>query len=299
MVGWVLLSQMVLAEPFLVEEYAFEAGHTLEVELQFGSITVEPWDEAGVRFALEACSLAGKNHEALRQEYTVESSPLPDGLRLASRFPEQGSWWGMSRNRPQLHLKLSVPEATHLTLKTSGGSVSVAQLRGDLRVRTSGGSIRLEQVDGTVDLHTSGGSISLNETSGNALVKTSGGSIRLGRILGEVQARTSGGSITVDEVFGPIQATTSGGSIRVTLSDQPQNHCLLKTSGGSITVRMTQPLGLQINAKTSGGRVHCDFPLDQATLLEKNEIQGLINGGGPLLSLKTSGGGIYIVDESH
>lgn len=144
----------------------------------------------------------------------------------------------------------------------------------NLDVDTSGGSIKIDDLNGQVDAHTSGGSISL------------------GHIDGLVNVKTSGGSINVDEVTGTIKAKTSGGSINANISKQPTGDSKLKTSGGSVTVYLAEGIAVDLRAKTSGGRVSSDFDVNGT--VKKKSIRGTINGGGPELILKTSGGSVRV-----
>lgn len=144
----------------------------------------------------------------------------------------------------------------------------------NLAVDTAGGSIKISDLTGSVDAHTSGGSITL------------------GRVDGLVKIKTSGGSINVDEVTGTINAHTSGGSVNATISKQPTGDSKLTTSGGSITVYLAADIAVDLTAKTSGGRVRSDFDVDGS--VKKKSIQGTINGGGPALVLKTSGGSVKV-----
>lgn len=144
----------------------------------------------------------------------------------------------------------------------------------NLDVDTAGGSIRISDLNGKVDAHTSGGSISL------------------GSIDGLVDINTSGGSINVDEVTGTIRAHTSGGSVTAKISKQPTGDSKLTTSGGSITVYLAPDIAVDLSARTSGGRVRSDFDVNGTT--KKKSIRGTINGGGPELVLKTSGGSVRI-----
>ena len=144
----------------------------------------------------------------------------------------------------------------------------------NLDVETAGGSIKIEDLTGKVDAH------------------TSGGSIKLGRIDGLVDVNTSGGSIKVEEVTGTVRAHTSGGSIKASISKQPTGDSKLTTSGGSITVYLADDIAVDLTARTSGGRVRSDFNVNGETT--KRSIQGAINGGGPKLVLKTSGGSVKV-----
>lgn len=141
-------------------------------------------------------------------------------------------------------------------------------------------------------LDTAGGSIRISDLHGNIDAHTSGGSIKVGNITGQVKLDTSGGSIGVEAVSGPVNAKTSGGSIKVRITEQLTADSELKTSGGSITATIPQNMQIDINARTSGGRVHSDFEIDGST--KKQYVNGKINGGGPELTLRTSGGSIRI-----
>lgn len=143
-----------------------------------------------------------------------------------------------------------------------------------------------------LDLRSSGGSIKVESLNGEVDAFTSGGSIRLGDIKGDVDIKTSGGSIRVDEVDGNIKAHTSGGSIDVKFASQPSNDSKLTTSGGSVTATLLPSIKVDLMASTSGGRVSSDFVVDGVT--KKNKIDGEINGGGPRLTLKTSGGSVRV-----
>ncbi len=143
-----------------------------------------------------------------------------------------------------------------------------------------------------VDLNTSGGSLTIQELTGDLQAHTSGGSISIGNITGDVFLRTSGGSIRSETISGNLNAHTSGGSINVTLDKQITENAKLTTSGGSITAYLIPNIKLDIYASTSGGRVKSDFLIDGK--VKKMSVRGLINGGGPKLTLKTSGGSIKI-----
>ncbi|MFA3792904.1 DUF4097 domain-containing protein [Aliiglaciecola sp. SL4] len=143
-----------------------------------------------------------------------------------------------------------------------------------------------------LELHTSGGSIEIDDLIGDIDAHSSGGHINVGNISGDVLLKTSGGSIKTKEINGEIDAHTSGGSIRVTMTKQPNKNAELSTSGGSITAYLLDTVAIDIDASTSGGRVRSDFDVDGR--VKKQSIRGEINGGGPTLELHTSGGSVSI-----
>ena len=89
-----------------------------------------------------------------------------------------------------------------------------------------------------IDVDTSGGSININDLTGDVLAQTSGGSIKIGEITGNVDVDTSGGSIKIARVYGEIRANTSGGSIKAEFAQQITQDTKLSTSGGSVTATL-------------------------------------------------------------
>ena len=143
-----------------------------------------------------------------------------------------------------------------------------------------------------VDLHTAGGRIETDDLQGNVYARTSGGSISVGNIEGNVDLKTSGGSIRTEDIYGEIDADTSGGSINVTFAKQPTKDATLRTSGGSINAKFPANVQIDLDASTSGGRVSTEFNVDGR--IKKRSIEGEINGGGPEISLHTSGGSVRV-----
>jgi hypothetical protein len=221
--------------------------------------------------------------------------------------------WSRMRTKADFRYTLVVPARFDVDLGTSGGSINVRDLEGEVRADTSGGSIKCERIQGPVRADTSGGSVTLAachgdaraETSGGSItaedgtgnleVDTSGGSIRVHKHRGEVRAETSGGSIRLEEIEGNVDAETSGGSIRATLLAPPTAECRLSTSGGGITVNLPADAAFAVDAETSGGGVRSDFEVAGSAPGKKTQrLRGAVNGGGPLIRLRTSGGSITL-----
>ncbi len=251
---------------------------------------------------------------------------------IEGKFKRGREHWRKQLNRLKIHFLVTVPQQYNVDLDTSSGSISVTDLDGDVRAKTSGGSLRLGNITGPVwgrtsggsikltscrspvDLKTSGGSIEVGDVAGDVQARTSGGSLRFGEIQGSIWGKTSGGSIKVancnggvdvqtsggginlESVDGDVNAKTSGGSIRTTMTTQPQKVCRLHTSGGSITITLIPDIAIDVDAQTSGGRVSKDFVVHSVIQgkVPRNKLKGSINGGGPLLKLRTSGGNIHL-----
>jgi len=94
-------------------------------------------------------------------------------------------------------------------------------------------------------------------------------------------------------VMGAIDASTSGGTVTAYISEQPADDCRLTTSGGGVAVTLADGIGVELDAQSSGGRVTSDFDVSGGRST-KTSLAGAINGGGPELYLRSSGGGVKI-----
>jgi DUF4097 and DUF4098 domain-containing protein YvlB len=285
-------------EDVINRSFDVSEGGTLTMNVDRASIKVET--NRGKQVEVEVIRKVGTSNEERAEEilakYQIDfhHSGSDVTIETGDHTRSRGFFSWLKNKNLRIHFMVTVPEKYNLNLKTSGGSITVSDIQGDVKARTSGGSLKFAYIKGPVWGKTSGGSIQLERCTGNADVKTSGGSLRIGTVEGEVKANTSGGSIKVKEVMGTINAHTSGGSISVFISKQPAGDCNLTTSGGSITVRLSENINLDVDAKTSGGHVSTEFPVIMQGTLSKQRLEGKINDGGPLLFLKTSGGSIRI-----
>jgi DUF4097 and DUF4098 domain-containing protein YvlB len=269
-------------------------GGELKVDTERGSMSIETHssETVNVKVYYKVRSNDEDFANELIDDYEIDFFDNGKDLRIEAEF--SGEFSNSEENKLNVKFVITVPSEYNVDLRTSGGSISVDELQGNAQARTSGGSLNFKFIDGMVRGKTSGGSISLDGCNGDAKVSTSGGGIYLGKVRGSVEAHTSGGSITVDEVYGTIDASTSGGSVTATLKEQPKSDCKLTTSGGSISVYLSEDIKADIDAKTSSGSVNTDFPVSFRGKVKSSELKGEINGGGPEIYLRTSGGGINI-----
>ncbi len=294
----------------IARTFQVAAGGELDIDIDRGSIEIQTSDRNEVDVLIER---QGSDDFLRRMEFSVDETS--NGVRVRGEYDnDRRRSWRSNRN-DKVRVRVIVPREYNVTLETSGGSISVDDLEGMVNASTSGGSMNFGLIDGPIHARTSGGSITLDGSSGTADVKTSGGSISIGNVGGSVLAKTSGGSITIDRAFGEVDATTSGGrinvrevrgtinartsggSIKAYISEQPRGDCTLSTSGGGVEVVLSPSVKLDVEASSSGGSVKTDIPIQVVGEVKRNRIAGTMNGGGPLLKLHTSGGGVRIVSN--
>lgn len=298
---WIVLSATFGHADFrdsIEQSFTVVPGGWLNIETDKGSIEIQTAQQPQVHVLVDLHADVASEGRARKilKKYVVDIAQFENEIRIDAKFESDDSvFWDRDRKRLKVRFTITVPRQYNLNLRTSGGSIQVADIEGEVDSITSGGGLRFGNITGTLNAETSGGSIRLKSCTGRADVHTSGGSIRIEKSAGPVTAKTSGGSIHVDEVMGSIDARTSGGSIEAYISQQPTDPCSLKTSGGSINVYLVPGVGLDVDAKTSGGGVSTDFPVTVMGELKRSVLRGKINAGGPEMVLRTSGGNIRLL----
>ncbi len=209
-----------------------------------------------------------------------------------------------------------------LVLESGGGTISVERVSGKLFVRTGGGKVRIGTA-GPTTVETGAGNIEIGKCNGELRASSGGGNLNLGEIAGALTAETSGGSVRLASVTGDVKVNTGGGSVELWKVGQGAN---VETGGGAITVQfiggrgkfrdsylhtalgnvvvyLPRDLGVNVHASTemaSGGGIKSAFP-GLAISSEGGQYgpksmfgEGALNGGGPILRVRTTVGQIDI-----
>jgi hypothetical protein len=217
--------------------------------------------------------------------------------------------------------------ASNVTLHTGGGSIKVNSAKGKIEAESGGGSVTIVSgMQGAV-LETGGGSIQVERCAGRVKASTGGGSIDLGDIGGPAEMETGGGSIRLSSAKGPVRADTGGGSIELNgvpsaraetgaggivakfvAANGEHNDSVLETSAGDITVYLAPNVNISVRASievANGHNIRSDFP-DIRVTTEGGDYgpktvtaEGSLNGGGPVLKVRTTTGDICFRRSSH
>jgi DUF4097 and DUF4098 domain-containing protein YvlB len=196
-----------------------------------------------------------------------------------------------------------------IVAESGGGSVVIVSCAQEAELETGGGSIQVEHCNGKVRASTGGGSIDLGDIGGPAEISTGGGSIRLSSAKGPVRAETGGGTI---ELWGvpSARAETGAGGIEAKFipANGEKTDSYLETSAGDITVYITPNVNISVRASievANGHTIHSEFP-DIHVTTEGGDYgpktvnaEGKLNGGGPILKVRTTTGDISFRRASH
>jgi hypothetical protein len=162
--------------PFTTKSLSNESIKEVEVETSGGSIAV-----SGVTTNTRIeVYITGNNNKQLTKEeiqqrldekYNLNISVANNKVTATARLKEKMTDWKKALN---ISFKIFVPRNVSTDLSTSGGSISLTNLSGNLKFSTSGGSLDVDNVGGTVDGRTSGGSINLENSKDDIELATSG-----------------------------------------------------------------------------------------------------------------------------
>jgi DUF4097 and DUF4098 domain-containing protein YvlB len=213
-----------------------------------------------------------------------------------------------------------------VNLQTGGGRINIRSVKGKINASTGGGEVIIQSGGQSAVLEAGGGNIQVKQLGGKLRVSTGGGNIELGDIGGPVELETGGGSIRVASAKGLVRAETGAGRIELNgvssarvetgaggilakfISGDDRSDSALETSAGDITVYLSPGLAISVRASidmANGHTIHSDFSdIRVSSTGEWPEsgtatAEGKLNGGGPVLKLRTSTGDINILRASR
>ena len=271
--------------------YDLKPGGRLSVDSMNGSIEISSWEKntvdiVGTKYGAE---------EAAMKAIRIDITNSPDLITVRTVPPS-----GHIRGGLGAKYIIRVPRTVELDrIVSSNGSVRVENTEGTVRIRTSNGAVRISHVKGRLEAESSNGALDVNDQSGGAIVRTSNGSVNAENIRGNFEATTSNGRITA-RLMDPepnrlVKLESSNGSIDLTMDNIKSNDVRCRTSNSSITVRLPSSLSAQMRASTSNSHVESDFDVTlKGGRISKNNMEGTIGSGGPLVDLSTSNGSIRI-----
>ncbi len=175
--------------------------------------------------------------------------------------------------------------------RTSGGGIEVSDSKNDIDLETSGGGIEASRCSGQIRLNTSGGSLELKDLSGSIRATTSGGNVDAERINGDLITHTSGGNIDLTAMSGSLEASTSGGNIDVEILETGK-YVKLSNSGGSVHLKIPKGKGLDLDIH--GDRIKTEGLNNFSGSMEKQSINGTVNGGGTPVDINAGSGGVTL-----
>ena len=244
---------------------------------------------------------------------TVRAEASIGNLRLGEI---QGIVWGKTGGPGSITLKGCQSD---VDLESGIGNIELGSVGGKVIAKTGGpGKVVLRDCQSGVDVESGIGNIELGSITGKVIAKTGGpgkvvlkecqsdinvesgiGNIELGSVGGKVIAKTGGpGKVVLRDCQSGVDVESGIGNIHAEIPTQPMHPWILQTSGpGKIEIVLSSKAAVNIDAETRGP-ISSDIPVQIQGLLTEHKLNGTLNGGGPLLKLRTSLGEIRLKKKS-
>jgi len=256
--------------------YRVNPDGCLTVDLDIGRIDIRTAE--GNRIEIVVTKEAKIRSDQLVQEaladFKVTSDQTGSDVAIEGKFQRGRNYWQKRLNQLRIRFQVTVPRQYNVDLNTLRNDIFVDGLAGKVQAQTSAGDVRINNIVGAVETH------------------TSAGNLRFGSIMGPILGRSSAGDITLSNCQDAVDTKTSAGDIQADITTQLQHEWSLRTSAGDIIGMFVSNIAVEIDAQTSVGDLSTDFRV-QGTVT-RSRLRGTINGGGPLLKLRTSAGDIRL-----
>lgn len=198
-----------------------------------------------------------------------------------------------------IDVKVTLPAG--LDLRVRGVATGVAfpeAFRGDVNLRSEGGSVFADRIEGDFIARTGTGSITVSEVTGRSELRSDTGLVLAGRLHGRAELRTLNGSVEVQHAHDHLTMRGADADLVLGVSEPLPKSLDLQTSAGRIWVNIDRNAALSVDAVSRMlGKVRVrglDIATDDDAPL-RSSLVGDLNGGGPSLRVRTTGGQIMLV----
>jgi hypothetical protein len=293
------LTAHAMIERVVEKSFPVSAAGLLTAATAGGSITVQPGEGTRVHVIAREHIRAASEAEAdgVLKDLTLTLEQHGNDVEAVAQYAKQapGLHWG-SWPPVEVDFVITVPPHYSANLKSAGGDITVGDLEGRFHLRTAGGNLALGHLVGEIEGATAGGGIVIAAGRGKVELSTAGGRIAADQLTGPADLRTAGGNIEVHAMAGPLIARTGGGGIGVEFSAPLSGESALATGGGGIRVGVPAKAAFRLDAATAGGEIETDglnLTVDGGGR-HSRRLSGAVNGGGPILKLRSSGGDLAV-----
>ena len=291
-----------------------------DIELMTGSGTIEVRPGAGGRIELSARITADDGRGWRRSNL----SPAERVRRIETNPPieQSGNLVRIGeikdeelRDGVSISYTLRVPAASKLRSRSGSGSQQIEGVGGEVEATSGSGSLTVKDVGSRLRASTGSGSIAADGVRGGLHATAGSGSIRATGVGGAIFVKTGSGDIDVSQTAsGDVQVSSGSGTVRLrgvrgavdadtasgglSIDGELAGDWRLSAASGSVDVRLPQSQGFQLDANSSSGGIDVDFPVTVTGRIDRRSLRGAVQGGGPLLRVRTASGGISIHKRS-
>jgi hypothetical protein len=256
------------------EEHTFAApaGRSIRIDNGSGRTRVlgEDREDIGVCIDKRARAESDDAAQHLVGDIQLVAKEANGLLHLEIQTPRR---WNRHGNA---HIEVRVPRDLEVVVAANNGKICIEGIRSHVSARSSNGSVRVANVVGDIDVTTSNAKVCCHCT------------------CGRLTARSSNGKIEVDEHRGSVDASTSNGLIRASLDEMGRDGVTLATSNGRILLELPDQVDAEVDLRVDNGMIRTLRELDGSSGEDTGRLRGRIGSGGTPIKLRTSNGTISL-----
>jgi len=172
------------AQETISKKFDVKEGGTLELDIDYGTIHIEPSSGKTVTVDLirriKGVSGAEESEILDHHEYKIEQRG--SDVYVESRFDRDsegnGAWrkW-KNDSRFSLEVNISVPEVYNVEFTTGAGNITIADLEGTIRGKTGAGNVILGDILGGIDISSGAGNIEVDGARGYVYANSGAGNV--------------------------------------------------------------------------------------------------------------------------
>ncbi len=296
----------VLAQEFKVPEQCRVEVDVPDVRVRLRPATTP--ERVSVDVTVEGTRDAGADTVADRMG--LGTRQVQDTIRIVAAPPQaQSDWWRWRRRTDaQVYLDVQVPSPIDASVRVPGGTLVASGLEGTFDLSVPGGAVRLERLRGPVALRARRSAVEIEEVDGPRLslqsaaaplqlldiqsdelsIEATAAPVTVQRARGTCEITAHAAPVSLTELSGPCQAVAHRGSLR--FEGPLRADTSLTTIADPLTVRLPSSSGAALDA--TGTAVRLDDAFSFSGDRTAAPLQGLLNGGGPALTLRAVRGRI-------
>jgi len=274
-IAGVVAALALAAAPSLADvwerEYQVSGTPSLEVRTNDGSIQVMPGSSGRVEVTVET-----RGWDIGPGEVEVRASQKGNRIEIEVREPRR--WFSIGVSRRSIRTTVRVPASADVDLYSGDGAIAIEGVKGRIEARTSDGSIDATRLKGDLHLRSGDGRISGVGLDGTLVASTSDGRMQIDGRFDALSLRSGDGSIYAEAAKGSR------------MSDEWS----VTTSDGRVQLKIPSTFAADLDIHTGDGSIDVDLPVSVEGRYSRSTLRGTLNGGGPVLRLRSGDGSIRL-----
>jgi DUF4097 and DUF4098 domain-containing protein YvlB len=235
-----------------VKNVSFKDAKTIRLDSSSGSVSIRGGDGPSVTGSRKVVRSFTKP--------SVRETVSEDGVLLL-----RTRCGGFLAVNCEVNYTLNAPKGVRIEGQTSGGSIKLIEVVGDVDVKSSAGGITAQKMGGALKLDSSAGSVRVEGASGPLDLSSSAGGVTvIGATSETVKADSSAGSVNITFVRAPmtVDAESSAGGVKIVVPEDSEAYRVdASTSAGDSTIEIkTDPKSKRaIKVRSSAGNVSVKY----------------------------------------